>query len=83
MKDITQITTNRTTDLIALVKEVSDKIRKTKGGADVTDVTLIDNTMTNSDKLATIVVSVFGTEKIAIEASCRNTDGVFQSIDCL
>ena len=61
---VTHITTNRSTDLIALVKAVSDKTRKTKAGDDVTDVTLVDNTLTDSEKLATIDVSVFGASKL-------------------
>ena len=62
--DLALISTNRSTDLIALVKAVSDETRKTKAGDDVTDVTLVDNTLTDSEKLATIDVSVFGASKI-------------------
>ena len=61
--DVARITTNRSTDLIAMIKEVSEK-RKTKSDEEVVDVELLDNSMTKPNKLASIVVSVFGTGKV-------------------
>ena len=46
-----------------MVKEVSEK-RKTKSDEEVVDVELLDNSMTKPNKLASIVVSVFGTGKV-------------------
>ena len=61
--DVARITTKRSTDLIAMIKEVSEK-RKTKSDEEVVDVELLDNSSTKNDKLASIVVSVFGTGKV-------------------
>ena len=61
--DVARIKTNRSTDLIAVVKHVSEG-RKTKSDEQVADVTLADGSTSASDKYATIVVSVFGTAKI-------------------
>ena len=47
-----------------MIKSVDNK-RKSKAGEDIVDVELVDNSKkTTSDKLATIVVSVFGARKI-------------------
>ena len=62
--DVARITTNRPTDLIAMIKAVSTEKRKTKSNEEVVDVELLDNSMTNHNKLASIVVSVFGAGKI-------------------
>ena len=61
--DVAQIRTDRSTDLVALVKEVS-QIRQTKKGDEVMDVTLLDGSQMTGDALATIVVSVFGKNKM-------------------
>ena len=61
--DVARITTNRSTDLIAMIKEVSEK-RNTKSGEEVVDVELLDNSMRKPNTLASIVVSVFGTGKV-------------------
>ena len=62
--DLTRITTNCSTDLIAVVKEVGAQTRKSKAGELIVDVLLVDGTMASSGNLATIDVSVFGESKI-------------------
>ena len=62
--DLTRITTNRSTDLIAVVKEVGVQTRKSKAEELIVDVLLVDGTMASSGNLATINVSVFGASKI-------------------
>ena len=62
--DVARIATNRATDLIAMVKDVSAETRKTKSDDHVVDVELLDDSMANPGKLAVIMVSVFGTHKI-------------------
>ena len=62
--DLTRITTNRSTDLIAVVKEVGAQTRKSKAEELIVDVLLVDGTMASSGNLATIDVSVFGASKI-------------------
>ena len=57
--DIARITTKRSTDLIAIVKDVGEQ-RTTKSGLVVADVTLIDNSESSAGVLATIKVGVFG-----------------------
>ena len=56
--DIARITTKRSTDLIAIVKDVGEQ-RTTKSGLVVADVTLIDNSESSAGMLATIKVGVF------------------------
>jgi hypothetical protein len=43
---------------------VSTQKRKSKSDEEIVDVELLDNSMTKQDKLASIVVSVFGTGKV-------------------
>ena len=62
--EISRITTNRATDLIAVVKSYQ-KERTNKNGQDILDVTLIDDSETEPGKLATVVVSLWGATKIA------------------
>ena len=62
--DLTRITTNRSTDLIAVVKEVGAHTRKSKTEELIVDILLVDGTMASSGNLATIDVSVFGASKI-------------------
>ena len=63
--EVSCITTKRSTDLIAVVKDVNtDRMRKSKNDEDIVDIVLVDNSLTAGDKLATIVVSVFGSTKI-------------------
>ena len=63
--DVSCITTNRSTDLIAMVKGIQGPVRQSKTGQDIVDVLLLDNSTTKSELLATIVVSVFGSDKVA------------------
>ena len=82
--DLTRITTNRSTDLIAVVKEVGAQTRQSRGQELIVDVVLVDGTMASSGNLATIDVSVFGSPKIEnLKSSRGNTDGVLQPVDCL
>ena len=60
--DVAHFTTNQSMDLIAMIKEVSEK-RKTMSDEEVVDVELLDNSMTKPNTLVSIVVSVFGTDK--------------------
>ena len=62
--DVACFHTNRSTDLIALIKSVNSTTRKTKNNQDVTDVELVDDSKKPSGKLAIIDVGVFGKEKI-------------------
>ena len=62
--DLTRITTNCSTDLIAVVKEIGAQTRKSKAEELIVDVLLVDGTMASSGNLATIDVSVFGASKI-------------------
>ena len=62
------INTARSTDLLAVVKEIKRE-RTSKTGKSIADVVLIDDSKTSSDKLATVVVSVFGTEKLKLLAT--------------
>ena len=65
--DVARINTARSTDLIAVIKRVigAEKPRKSKTGEDIVDVELVDTSMTKpTSKLAEIVVSIFGADKI-------------------
>ena len=63
------ITTDKATDLIAIVKTVGSR-RPTKSTDEVMDVELIDASRTTAGNLAKINVSVFGKEKLdLLEAS--------------
>ena len=57
--DTARITSKRSTDLIAIVKDFGE-LRTTKSGLVVADVTLIDNSESSAGVLATIKVGVFG-----------------------
>ncbi len=62
--EVSHITTNRSTDFIAVIRHVSTNMRRSTTLEHIVDVELVDNPTTTTDKLATIVVSVFGTRKI-------------------
>ena len=62
--DVALITTTCSTDLIAVIKEVSDKTRTSKTHELIGDIVLVDTTVGASDKVAVIDVSVFGAPKI-------------------
>jgi hypothetical protein len=61
--EVAGITTNKSTDIIALLKSVGEE-RKTKNDTSVIDVELLDESEKQKDKLATIFVSVFGADKV-------------------
>ena len=63
--DIARITSKRSTDLIAIVKDMGEQ-RTTKSSLVVADVTLIDNSESSAGVLATIKVGVFGTDKMEL-----------------
>ena len=62
--DVSRITTNRCTDLIAVIKKVSDKTRTSKTNELIVDIALVDNSVGTSGKPAEIEVAVFGAPKI-------------------
>ena len=66
--DTACIKTNRSTDLLAIVKEIKRE-RRSKAGEQIADVTLIDDSKTSAGRLATVIVSVFGTEKLDLLAT--------------
>ena len=59
------IKNTRATDVIAIVKSV-DRQRVNRAGHTIADVTLIDDTKATTGELATIVVSVWGEDKIQL-----------------
>ena len=63
LAETVKITTNRSTDLLAVIKSVANE-RKSKSEQDIADVTLIDDSKSSEGALAAITVSVFGGEKI-------------------
>jgi hypothetical protein len=50
--------------LIALIEEVNGNARQSKSNQDIIDVVLVGNAETKPDMLATIALSVFGSDKI-------------------
>ena len=83
--DVTRITTTRGTDVIAVLKEVSEERRQTKkSGEDVADITLVDNSNATAGSLATITVNVFGTSKLnTLSGQVGNPMAFFNlSVDC-
>ena len=82
--EVSRINTNRSTDLIAMIKHVSTNRRKTKSGEEVVDVELVDNSRSADGKLAAIVVSVFGTDKIQKLADAAGSPMAFfnLSVSC-
>ena len=56
---------DRSTDVIAMIKSISTEKRKSKNGDEIVDVELVDASVTKpTSKLAEIVVSIFGADKI-------------------
>ena len=75
---LTLITTNMKTDLIAVIKEVSNTTRKSKEkNEQIADIVLVDNTTAKSGKLAAIDVSIFGESKIQQLKSAIGTPMAF------
>ena len=61
--DVKSIKTNKSMDVIAMVKDVSGK-RTAKSGCEIVDVVLVDNSEIDG-KMVSISVSVFGADKVA------------------
>ena len=59
------ITSSKSQDLLALVKEVANK-RKNKDGKDIIDVVLIDGSKTQTGERATLFASVWGHDKVQL-----------------
>ncbi len=62
--EVARITSNRATDLLAVVKSV-DRQRTSKKGEEIVDVQLLDNSTMPDGRLASVTVGVFGAGKIA------------------
>ena len=58
-----KVSTNKTQDLLAVVKAVTNK-RTTKDGIDIIDAVLIDDSKAETGELATVLVSVWGDQKV-------------------
>ena len=63
--EVARITTNKSTDLIAVLKQVCRE-RSSKTGHDIADVQLLDDSEIKPDHLAIVTVSVFGRDKIKL-----------------
>ena len=61
--DVAKISSNRSLDILAVIKSISEK-RMTKSGEQIVDVELVDNSLSSDGKIATIMVTVFGTSKV-------------------
>ena len=58
-----KVTTNKTQDLLAVVKAATNK-RTTKDGIEIIDAVLIDDSKTETGELAALFVSVWGDQKV-------------------
>ena len=58
-----KVTTNKTQDLLAVVKTATNK-RTTRDGIDIIDAVLIDDSKAETGELATLLVSVWGSQKV-------------------
>ena len=58
-----KVTTNKNQDLLAVVKAATNK-RTTREGIDIIDAVLIDDSKAETGKLATVLVSVWGDQKV-------------------
>ena len=58
-----KVTTNKSQDLLAVVKAATNK-RTTRDGIDIIDAVLIDDSKAETGELATVLVSVWGEEKV-------------------
>ena len=57
------VTTNKAQDLLAVVKAATNK-RTTRDGIDIIDAVLIDDSKAETGELATVLVSVWGDQKV-------------------
>jgi hypothetical protein len=58
-----KVTTNKNQDLLAVVKAATNK-RTTRDGIDIIDAVLIDDSKAETGQFATVLVSVWGDEKV-------------------
>lgn len=58
-----KVTTNKNQDLLAVVKAATNK-RTTREGNDIIDAVLIDDSKAETGELATVLVSVWGVQKV-------------------
>ena len=58
-----KVNANKTQDLLAVVKAATNK-RTTREGADIIDAVLIDDSKAETGELATVLVSVWGGQKV-------------------
>jgi hypothetical protein len=58
-----KVTTNKTQDLLAVVQAATKK-RQTRDSIDIIDAVLIDDSKTETGELATVLVSVWGSQKV-------------------
>ena len=58
-----KVTTNKSQDLLAVVKAATNK-RTTRDGIDIIDAVLIDDSKAEAGELATVFVSVWGDQKV-------------------
>ena len=58
-----KVTTDKSQDLLAVVKAATDK-RTTRDGIDIIDAVLIDDSKAETGELATVSVSVWGDQKV-------------------
>ena len=59
------VTTGKSQDLLAIIKTATNK-RTTKDGMDIIDVVLIDGSKAKTGEFATVLVSVWGAEKVGL-----------------
>ena len=62
--DVARINSNKNMDIIAMVKSMAKRRESKSGQYEIIDVELVDNSKSSDDKIATIMVSVFGKTKI-------------------
>ena len=61
--DVARINSNKNMAILAMVKSVRNP-RESKSGHTIADVELVDNSKSSPDKLASIMVSVFGKSRV-------------------
>ena len=57
------VTTDKSQDLLAIIKTAANK-RTTRDGIEIIDVVLIDGSKAETGEFATVLVSVWGAEKV-------------------
>ena len=59
------VTTDKSQDLLAVIKTAMNK-RTTRDGIEIIDVVLIDGSKAQTGEFATVLVSVWGAEKVGL-----------------